>query len=131
MLIISQDKESITNLDNLKDIWISAQEDRRVYDKNIKIYLDKSSEDKNSAYFVIYGDETLLGKYKTKQRAKEILKELTEMYEGKTLIRFNANLGKNKIKELMEEYKTHSIVVTDKTYTIKKDKNLIYYMPER
>lgn len=131
MLIISQDKENITNLDNLKDIWISAQEDRRVYDKNIKIYLDKSSEDTNSAYFVIYGDETLLGKYKTKQRAKEILKELAEMYEGKTLIRFNSILGKNKIKELMEEYKTHGIVVTDKTYTIKKDKNLIYYMPER
>ena len=66
MIIVSQDKEKIVNFDNLTQIYIT------------------SSEEEKTGYFIrfetvggLYDD---LGTYKTEERAKEVLQEISNWY---------------------------------------------------
>lgn len=62
MLIVSQDREKILNFENIENIWISAEERK---------FTIKATADTN----------TTLGYYKTKERAKEIIAQIVELYE--------------------------------------------------
>lgn len=68
MIIISQDKNGILNFDNILEIWI---------DSNIL--------DKTEPAFTINAetDSTVIkiGNYATKERAKEVLAEITEFWK--------------------------------------------------
>lgn len=63
MIIVSQDKEEIINLDNIQRLFIDAD------------YISA----------VIYAecieDDILIGSYKTEKRAKEVLQEIIDMYK--------------------------------------------------
>lgn len=79
MIIVSQDKEKIVNFDNLTQVYITQDEEETAY------FIRYETVDS------LYDD---LGKYKTEERAKEVLQEITRQYEnsmwklGKTILSF-------------------------------------------
>lgn len=62
MRIVSQDKEKIVNFDNLTQLYITQDEEETAY------FIRYETVDS------LYDD---LGKYETKERAKEVLQEIT------------------------------------------------------
>lgn len=66
MLILSQDREIVTNLNGIANIWIGYDEIEKKYEINVT--------------GVGYADGTL-GYYETEERAKEVLKEIIKKYE--------------------------------------------------
>lgn len=69
MIIVSQDKDNIVNFDNVVSIGI---EDFDLNDKNCFQRITAET----------LGTSVLLGDYKTEERAKEVLKEITKKYEN-------------------------------------------------
>ncbi len=65
MVIVSQDKDTIINHDNVQLLWIN----KNILNKTIKT-------------FYIYADHDFLGEYETEERAKEVLKEITQKYSN-------------------------------------------------
>lgn len=63
MIIVGQDKMQIFNFDRIKNIWI-----------------DDNVLDKTDTEFEICADGEILGYYKTKERAEEVLQEIVEKY---------------------------------------------------
>lgn len=82
MIIVSQDAKSIYNFDNIKSIDILKNE----------IYITDD---------ILADEGALIGRYKTKERAKEVLEEITENYATSIDYMYNQTLL---IREL-EEYK--------------------------
>ena len=64
MIIVSQNKMTIYNFDNINSIFINSDNEIRIIDNN---YIEG-----------YYGD--LLGLYKTEKRAKEVLQKLIQSY---------------------------------------------------
>lgn len=62
MIIVSQDKEEIVNFNMVESIWICSDEEGR--------FTIEATADTNST----------LGYYKTKERAKEVLREIIDEY---------------------------------------------------
>ncbi len=62
MLIVSQDKTEIVNFDNIENIWINTESESR--------FTIEATADTNST----------LGYYKTEERAKEILLNISIQY---------------------------------------------------
>lgn len=71
MIIVSQDKQKIINLENLIEIYITQDEMYPSQDDLDGYYL------RSEAVSGIYEN---LGKYDTEERAKEVLKEIIEAY---------------------------------------------------
>lgn len=65
MIIVSQNKISITNFDNVTTIEVNSLNDKKY---NIKAYLTN-------------GREICLAIYETEERANEVLDEIAEQYE--------------------------------------------------
>ena len=65
MIIVSQDKKTILNFSNIQNVRI---EDYGTHQKGIKIYKIYAGN--------FEGYATLLGTYKTEERAKEVLQEI-------------------------------------------------------
>lgn len=63
MIIVSQDKETIVNFDNVLKIYIE------IIERNIWITARQKDRD------------VILAEYKTKERAKEVLQEIIDMYK--------------------------------------------------
>lgn len=73
--IRSQDKRE---LKEIKDLWLSS--DTVCYHNNFNMY-----EETKTVYTVV-GDETLLGKYSTRERALEVLDEIQNALVGKVVV---------------------------------------------
>lgn len=71
MIIVSQDKCTIVNLDNIKTIEL----DRETDFKSIIIFRETSEVETGVCGL-------LIGHYTTKERAKEVLKEIVEKYSS-------------------------------------------------
>ena len=88
MIIVSQDKDTIINHDNVQLLWIN----KNILNETIKT-------------FYIYADHDFLGEYKTEERAKEVLQEIINAYldcnEQNHLAEFA--YVKNKVFEMPEE----------------------------
>ena len=69
MIIVSQDERTILNFSNIQNVRI---EDYRTHQKGIKIYKIFAGN--------FEGYATLLGTYKTEERAKEVLQKLIQAY---------------------------------------------------
>lgn len=67
MIIVSQDKTKIVNFDNLTQIYITQDEEEKSY------FIRYETVDS------LYDD---LGEYKTEERAKEVLAEITEFWKN-------------------------------------------------
>ena len=70
MIIVSQDKCTIVNLDNIKTIEL----DRETHFKSIIIFRET-----NEVETGVCG--LLIGHYTTEERAKEVLQEIIDMYK--------------------------------------------------
>ena len=64
------------------DLWIRSQDKRLLYK------VDRLAIDDTNSIFCDY-DDVYLGKYKTKERALEVLDEIQEILKPKTIIKFN------------------------------------------
>lgn len=78
MIIVSQDKKAIHNFDNLTQIYITQDEEKTAY------YIRIETVDS------LYDD---LGEYKTEERAKEILREIINLYEVAKRYEVSSNNG--------------------------------------
>lgn len=67
MIIVSQDKDNIINFDNVENIDIVAD-------------LDGTGEVPYEIYYETKSKRDTLGRYKTEERAKDVLKEITNEY---------------------------------------------------
>lgn len=74
MIIVSQDKDKIVNFKNLIEIYIAKD----------GIY--ETSDDEEIYYYLriesVCGSYEELGKYKTEERAKEVLQEIAQKYSS-------------------------------------------------
>ena len=66
MIIVSQDKDNITNFDNLTQVYITQDEEEKAYFIRFET-VDSLYED--------------LGEYDTEERAEEILRDIVHWYE--------------------------------------------------
>ena len=85
MIIISQDKTEIINFNNIESIWICSDEEG--------IFTIEATADTN----------TSLGKYKTEERAKEVLQEIIRKYETFSLDRLGSIKIIPKVYEMPEK----------------------------
>ena len=67
MIIVSQDKKEIINFKNLTEIYISTNQDN-----------EKENYLRSESVCGLYED---LGKYKTEERAKEVLQDIVSKYK--------------------------------------------------
>ena len=72
MIIVSQDKEKIVNFDNVGNINIE-----KCYNESLK----QEDFTYDILVYIISGGLVRLGKYKTEERAKEVLAEIINMYK--------------------------------------------------
>lgn len=98
MLIISQDKKQVVNLDNITRIFIDELED----DKNKKYCI---GADTNSAESMVWE----LGEYKTEERAKEVLQEIMKQKAMFALFRTAPTGGKEQT-EMLEKFAQKKII---------------------
>ena len=85
MIIISQDKTEIINFNNIESIWICSDEEG--------IFTIEATADTN----------TSLGKYKTEERAKEVLQEIIRKYATFSLDRLGSIKIIPKVYEMPKE----------------------------
>lgn len=81
MLIVNQDKEMIVNFDNVEYIWISNP--------------DINDDDFFKIVAQAQSGNMIIGRYKTEERAKEVLQEIVKEYENVKAI-FDCETGKIK-----------------------------------
>lgn len=91
MIIVSQDKNSIVNFDNVTQIFVVTDKEN----ENQKPYLIR---------YESVGDyyETL-GKYAIEERAKEVLREIISMYQGSLLLQYTNNKAQEDIAKLFKD----------------------------
>lgn len=90
MIIVSQDKNSIINFDNILQLYIS-----RYIEETITEYCIRY-EDCNNSYEEI-------GAYKTEERAKEVLQEIVENYRKNIIHGSSSCFGSTKVVYEMPE----------------------------
>lgn len=73
MIIVSQDKDKVVNFDNVGNINIE-----KCYNESLK----QEDFTYDILVYIISSGIVRLGKYKTEERAKEVLQEIGERYEG-------------------------------------------------
>lgn len=89
MIIVSQDREQIINFDNIKTVKVEYNDYRtKFFNIDFEEEMDYQSPQEaiNLKKYEIYAgfgnsDKTILGKYKTKERAIEVLQEIEEQYQ--------------------------------------------------
>lgn len=70
MIIVSQDKEKVINLDNVCNLFIAKRTEKtKSTDENYTDFYDIQSNEVDTGIMV-------LGRYKSKERAKEVLREI-------------------------------------------------------
>ena len=82
MLILSQDKRTIVNLDNMKTIEL----DRETDFKAINIF--RETNEVETGVCGLY-----IGKYATEERAKEVLQEIINEYKSQNYLVYDAETG--------------------------------------
>lgn len=85
MIIVSQDKETIVNFDNVLKIYIE------IIERNIWITARQKDRD------------VILAEYKTKERAKEVLQEIVENYRKNIIHGSSSCFGSTKVVYEMPE----------------------------
>ena len=76
MIIVSQDRERIINFNNVCNLFIARREEKeKEEDINYTRFFDIQSSEVDTGVEV-------LGRYKTEERAKEVLAEIAERYSN-------------------------------------------------
>lgn len=109
MVIVSQDRDWIFNFDNTTSIGIDEENTLKVIS--------------------IAGKWNILGSYKTRERAKEVLQEIVKAYKGKILIQLQGQVPENVMEEINENNKNDTIYY-DLRSEVKQLTKVIYEMPQ-
>lgn len=117
MVIVNQDKDWIFNFDNTTSIGIDEENTLKVIS--------------------IAGKWNILGNYKTKERAKEVLQDILEnlnkkryLLKPKTILK---NINIEDAKEYFEGINNIKLIATDNLFDIESignNETIIYQMPE-
>jgi len=103
MIIVSQDKKEIINFNNVERIDITVATDPVSFNVN----------------FETNGTRDLMGQYETKERAKEVLQEIIEVFTDEEMF----HISKSSLNNLDE--------LAEPKYILRPiSKPKVYYMPE-
>ena len=112
MFIISQNDQSIINMNTIARIYVS--------NKNICVRSNIEAE-----------CGLIIATYKTNERAVEVLKEIQEAMTPKKFLRFNGRLSGQDMQDLIDLYlKSKEICVLDNDLDVKTEETCIYKMPK-
>ena len=117
------------------DLWIRSQEKERLI-KPTDFYIEETIDYVNEcSEFDIYAlnyanNDIRIGTYQTKERALEVLDDIQNIVNTKTIIKFNTLVPTNYIKRVKDAIDKNSIIELP-DYEIKKLVGVIVYeMPE-
>lgn len=109
MVIVNQDRDWIFNFDNTTSIGIDEENTLKVIS--------------------IAGKWNILGSYRTRERAKEVLQEIVKAYKGKILIQIQGQVPDNVMEEINEKNKNDAVYY-DLRSEVKQLTKVIYEMPQ-
>lgn len=112
------------------DLWIRSQNREKLIKVN-NICLGYA-EKLNMYYLgVFYDDLHMLGKYKTKERAMEILDEIQGILKPKGIIKLDGMYKPKDIERIREKYNSkHYFIADNEIETIQMPETIVYEMPE-
>lgn len=117
------------------DLWIRSQEKERLI-KPTDFYIEETIDYVNEySEFDIYAlnyanNDIRIGTYQTKERALEVLDDIQNIVNAKTIIKFNTFVPTEHIKRVKDAIDKNSIIELP-NYEIKKLVGVIVYeMPE-
>lgn len=96
MLILSQDKNKIVNLDNIKQIRIEFIEKYPIYESD-------NNNLEQRKYCVYCNNDIFIGTYTTEERAKEVLQEIIKAYKESGITKIDNVYAENKAVYEMPE----------------------------
>lgn len=118
MIIVSQDRKKIINFNNIREIMYIDNERQKeliknmgldIFDSVIKETMRIRVKDIEGYGIYVYfdnGDSTILGQYKTEERAKEVLKMIVSEYQSCKLFQCTNN---DTQEEMAKKYQEFSI----------------------
>ena len=116
MIIVSQDRKKIINFNNIREIMYIDNERQKeliknmgldIFDSVIKETMRISVEDIEGYGIYVYfdnGDNTILGQYKTEERAKEVLKMIVSAYQSCKLFQCTNNDAQEEMAKKYQEF---------------------------
>ena len=116
MIIVSQDRKKIINFNNIREIMYIDNERQKeliknmgldIFDYVIKETMRISVEDIEGYGIYVYfdnGDNTILGQYKTEERAKEVLKMIVSAYQSCKLFQCTNNDAQEEMAKKYQEF---------------------------
>lgn len=107
------------------ELWVRSQ------DKDIlmKVVVLEANDD-NSIYTTNRNTLVRLGKYKTKERALEILDEIQKLLIPRGIIKYNSLLHQEDIEKLRNCFNNNYIVTDKNVELLQQFETLVYEMPK-
>lgn len=102
------------------ELWIRSQ-NKRVLEKTNNFTITKVDDEE---YHIINNTFTIMGKYKTFERALEILDEIQKLLQPQTIINYKSKL------EFYPEYAVQNVVIPIPKTEIKELSTYVYEMPK-
>lgn len=114
------------------DLWIRSQDKTKLVKIDNISYLDMSDDYEKEVHSLFNDCKGILGVYKTKNRALEVLEEIQNILVGTIIIKSNVSLSPSNQEKLRERFKTDTLpIIEQPSYEIKSLQNFIVYkMPE-
>lgn len=114
------------------DLWIRSQDKTKLVKIDNISYLDMSDDYEKEVHSLFNDCKGILGVYKTKNRALEVLEEIQNILVGTIIIKSNVSLSPSNQEKLIERFKTDTLpIIEQPSYEIKSLQNFIVYkMPE-
>ena len=114
------------------DLWIRSQDKTKLVKIDNISYLDMSDDYEKKVHSLFNDCKGILGVYKTKNRALEVLEEIQNILVGTIIIKSNVLLSPSDQEKLREKFKIDTLpIIEQPSYEIKPLQNFIVYkMPE-
>lgn len=108
------------------ELWIRSQNRKQLFNiKDIEIDdIDYEKIDIKTAFGEI------LGTYKTKERALEVLDEIHKLLQPKGIIKFKGLLDLETIKKVKEDFENKYLVFGNNVEYFEEPKTIVYEMPK-
>ena len=119
------------------DLWIRTQKKTNLI-KVKHVFIDDKrcilpEEDEGIKIVAPYDDETavILGRYKTEERALEVLDEIQKILIGRLIIKTNRKVGSEDLNRLANFFDTKHVINDNEFEFIQPEAtNIIYEMPK-
>lgn len=106
------------------DLWIRSQNEEMIKRANqLKVEIHNKDE------YAIVEQATILGKYKTRERAKQVLSEIEKILTPRGVLKLDENVKLEKYKEIQKKHADLMVIPKDVEY-IKTADTYLYKMPK-